>query len=212
VANLQRNNHYLPACYQRGFADSEGKVWVKEASGTLLHRNPKTVGLLRNFYIRRTKGVENDAIEKFFGAAVEDGFAIFSQKVREDQHKAKITGADLAYVAQFVATQIVRTVAHKECIDEQAGTSVERDARLFIMLRQALTLVDEWSKDLPSFHFYTALPGLTHRFITGDDPIRGREHAEVAPVETPCSAFAPSDRHQAIPLTQAQRPPPRLGL
>jgi len=79
--NLRRDNHFLPECYQRGFADETGRVWVKEAGrNEARHRKVEKVGRRRNFYIRIVTGKEDDSIEKFFGKEVEDGFARVSQE------------------------------------------------------------------------------------------------------------------------------------
>jgi hypothetical protein len=169
--NLQRENHYLPACYQRGFADEHGKVWVKQTGEEPQYRRPVSVGRLRNFYIRTVDGVEDDSIETFFSRSVEDGFAGVSQKIKDEGPKVELSGTDLGYLVRFVATQVVRTMAHKECVDEQAGQSVDRDTYLRVMCRQALTIINEWLENLPTFQFLTPLPLVTHQFIAGDNPV-----------------------------------------
>ncbi len=57
--NLSRDNHYLPVCYQEGFTNSYGKVWIKDSkkSDPELHK-PSRVGRKRSFYIIKENGVE----------------------------------------------------------------------------------------------------------------------------------------------------------
>ena len=63
MANLKRNNHYLPVCYQKGFTDATEKVWVKFADRTKPeHRQP------------------HSKVEDFFNQHVETPFAAVSQK------------------------------------------------------------------------------------------------------------------------------------
>ena len=172
MRNLQRENHYLPACYQRGFADDAGKVWVKEAARPEPeYRKPKNIGKRRNFYIRKVNGVEDDSIERFFGKEVEAGFGLVSQKVKTEGQKINLSGNELGFVVRFIATQVVRTIAYKECVDEQAGKTVDRQTHLNVMCRQVITIMNAWSENLPSIHFLTSLPFVTHRFITGDNPV-----------------------------------------
>jgi Protein of unknown function (DUF4238) len=112
---LRRNNHYLPECYQRGFANERGQVWVKFSSKpapTL--RNPRTVGKQRNFYIRKRHGKDDDQIESFFGKGVETPFALLSQRIRsERENLSSISGTEFGILLRFVASQAVRTLAHK---------------------------------------------------------------------------------------------------
>ena len=54
---LKRDNHFLPVCYQKGFADSSGKVWVKFAGlEKPEHRYPRSVGKETNLYVRTRSG------------------------------------------------------------------------------------------------------------------------------------------------------------
>jgi len=69
---LRRGNHFVPACYQRGFADAEGKVWIKFADGTFKHLIPKSVGVKNDLYIFEENGVETDKVEVFFDQHVEN--------------------------------------------------------------------------------------------------------------------------------------------
>jgi uncharacterized protein DUF4238 len=170
--NLQRENHYLPQCYQRGFADDFGRVWIKErGKSEAEHRRTRSIGRRRNFYIRKVNGVEDDKIEQYFGKSIEDGFGLVSQRIKNEGHSVTLSGTEVGFVARFVAAQAVRTIAHKHCVEEQAGGPIDRQTYLNVMCRQMLTIATAWSENLPSVQFLTSLPFVTHRFITGDNPV-----------------------------------------
>jgi hypothetical protein len=170
--NLRRDNHFLPTCYQRGFADANGKVWVKETDNTEpLLRKAGKVGKKRNFYIRTIDGVQNDAIEIFFGKAVETAFTDVSRKIKEHPEEIDLSGTESGVLARFVAAQTVRTDAHRRCIDQQAGRPVDRDTYLNVMTRQMWTITKAWGESLPNAQFLTTLPYVAHQFITGDCPV-----------------------------------------
>jgi hypothetical protein len=172
VKNLRRENHYLPQCYQRGFADDAGKVWVKETlKPEPEYRKTNSVGKSRSLYIRKVNGIEDDSIEKFFGDDVEKGFGQLSQRVKAQGPKINLSGTELGFLVRFVAAQAVRTLAHKECVGIQAGRTVDRDTYLNVMGRQLTTITRAWGDNLPSFQLLTSLPFVTHRFITGDNPV-----------------------------------------
>jgi hypothetical protein len=170
--NLRRENHYLPVCYQLGFADEQEKVWVLEAGKSEAeYCNPESVGRLRNLYTRTVDGREDDHIETFFAAEVETGFGLALQKIKSERAGVLLSGVELGYIARFVAAQAVRTVAHKLCVDEQAGVSVFRETYLGVMCRQLHAIISAWSQTLPGIQFLTTLPYVTHHFITGDNPV-----------------------------------------
>lgn len=170
--NLRRENHYLPQCYQRGFADDLGMVWIKETSKSEpQHRKTRNIGKSRNFYIRKVHGVEDDKIEKYFGKSVEDGFGLVSQKVKTEGRDVRLSGTEVGFVARFIAAQTVRTIAHKQCLEEQAGKRIDQQAYLDVMCQQILTIATAWSRNLPSVQFLTSLPFVAYRFITGDNPV-----------------------------------------
>jgi hypothetical protein len=172
MRNLQRENHFLPECYQRGFTDDTGRVWVKEADKTEpRHRRVEKVGRRRNFYIRSINGVEDDSIEKFFSKEVEDGFARVSKKIKTEGHKIELSAAECGFIARFVATQTVRTVAHHRCIERLAGGTVNRSTYLNLIVRQIWAITKAWDDDIPNFQFLTTLPFVTHHFITCDSPV-----------------------------------------
>src|ERR1700688_2885706 len=120
---MKPKQHFLPQCYQRGFADSSGKVWVKFADKrTPEHRNPDSVGWERELYTAKL----GQEIEKFFGKEVENAFAALSRRIRTERNRfSEISGDELAILSRFVASQTVRTLAHEECIREQAGGPVD---------------------------------------------------------------------------------------
>lgn len=170
---LRRSNHFLPVCYQKGFADSSGRVWVKFARQRYpVLLGPAAVGKKHNLYIRRRAGIERDDVEDFFSKEVEGPFAAFSQRVvAEQSNLSRISGAEAGALARFVASQAVRTLAHKQCVEEQAGGRVDSNAFVQVVLGQMSAIVNQWLSSAPTFHFYTPLPYVEERFITGDHPV-----------------------------------------
>lgn len=170
--NLQRNNHYLPECYQQGFTDDVGRVWVKFGDKAPIPRNPRSVGRKRNFYIRRIKGTEDDAVERFFGRHVETSFAGLMRRIKDEREKfAEISGQERGALLLFVASQAVRTVSHKHCMDAQAGRPIDQTTFLNTMLRQMQKIADLWLKNTPKLRFFTTLPYVGEYFIAGDNPV-----------------------------------------
>jgi len=187
--NLQRRNHYLSECFQEGFTDSTGKVWVKFADKPPEHRNPCSVGRGRSFYIRNVNGEENDGIERFLANQVETPFASLAQRIKRDREKfGNITGEEQGALLLFVAAQAVRTMAHKRCVDTQAGQPVDRNTFLRVMLRQMWTISDLWLKHPAKLRFFTTLPYIGEHFIAGDHPvlvIQVRDNPVWVPIDDP---------------------------
>jgi hypothetical protein len=173
LPNLKRENHFLPKCYQKGFTDSSGKVWVKFAHGGKLKPcNPRSVGQKQNLYIRKRNGSEDDKVEDFFGKEVENQFAALSRRVKNEQNGlSNITGAELGALGIFVACQAVRTLAHKQCMEEQAGGPIDGNTFVSVMAKQMWVILHSWKANPPTFRFYTPLPHLGEQFITGDHPV-----------------------------------------
>jgi len=175
MANLKRKNHFLPECYQKGFTDASGKVWVKFADKAKPEqRNPLSVGRKRSLYIVKRNGKEDDKVEDFFNDLVEAPFAPLSQRIKKEQDKfADITGEERVALCGFVALQAVRTPAHKLCLEEQIGGTIDTSTFVKIIVRQAKAIMEEWDKNLRRLHFYTSLPHVGEQFITGDSPVVG---------------------------------------
>jgi hypothetical protein len=173
MPNLKRNNHYLPQCYQQGFTDSTGRVWVKFANKEKPERRrPESVGRMRSLYIRNRDGVEDDKIEDFFNVDIETPFASLSRRIKDEKNEFRdISGKELGILSRFVVSQTLRTIAHKYCIDEQAGGPVDRNTFLRVMTRKMWTLTDAFLKNQPEFQFYTTLPTIGAYFLTGDNPV-----------------------------------------
>lgn len=170
--NLRRDNHYLPECYQRGFADSAGHVWIKKENQPPEYRNPRSVGMRRNFYIRQVRGKEDDHIETFFDHHVETPFAQISQRVKvEGAEFRNLTGTEAGVLTRFIASQAVRTLAHRNCVNVQAGRPVEKNVFHNTMLRLMQQFATVWNKYPPKFDFFTTLPMVGKYFISGDHPI-----------------------------------------
>jgi len=168
-ADMKPKQHYLSQCYQRGFADSSGKVWVKFTDKLIPERrNPDSVGWERALYA----GKLGQKIEEFFGKEVENEFAKLSRRIRSEQNNFRtISGGELAILSRFIACQTVRTLAHEECIREQAGGPIDRSTFNSVMIRKLKTMTDAWIEKFPTFHFCTPLPFVSERFITGDHPV-----------------------------------------
>jgi len=172
-AKLKRNNHFVPICYQKGFADSSKKVWVKFAGQQKpVHWSPKCVGKEQNLYIRSVGGVEDDKFEDFFDKQVENDFARLSQRVKREQDQlSTVTGKELGALGKFVASQTVRTLANRLCMEEQLCHALNSNEFLAEMGKQWTAILRSWQTDLPGFDFYTSLPHVRKYFITGDNPV-----------------------------------------
>jgi Protein of unknown function (DUF4238) len=170
---LKRRNHFLPECYQEGFAGETGRVWVRFAGALEAEpRNPRSVGRQRSFYIGTRDGREDDEIERFFGSEVESSFAALSQRIKTEKNEfSQISGGELGTLSRFIASQVVRTPDHKRTIDVQAGAPVDKNTFLHVMLRKMHALISAWSAKMPPYEFYTCLPYVGKQFITGDNPV-----------------------------------------
>jgi Protein of unknown function (DUF4238) len=191
---LKRDNHYLPVCYQKGFTDSSGRVWVKFAGrGGPARRYPRSVGKQQSLYIRSRSGVEDDKFEHWFAREVENDFARLSRRVkREQDHLSNLTGRELGALGKFVASQVVRTLANKRCMEEQVGRALGANAFVAELGKQMREILRSWETSLPGFHFYTSLAYVQERFITGDDPVlvaQGHDNRIWTPADSPRQAI-----------------------
>jgi len=127
MAKLRRRNHFLSQCYQQSFANSLGQVWVKFAGRPAPEvRNPGSVGCKRNMYVRKAAGIEDDQIEKFFDRTIEAPFGPLCRRVRTEGNKLReLSAVELTSLCKFVASQTVRTTAHKRCIEEAPSTLLD---------------------------------------------------------------------------------------
>ena len=171
--NLSRENHYLPRCYQRGFTDDTGHLWFREGDKPPEYRNPGSVGMRRNLYIRSVNGIEDDTIEKFLGREVEDSFAGISQRIKTEREKfeTNVSLEDASALLRFIASQAVRTLGHRQCVEIQAGRPVEKHEFHRTMFRLMRAMCDHWGKNPPYLKFVTTLPFVGEHFITGDSPV-----------------------------------------
>jgi len=131
-----------------------------------------SVGRKRNLYIRKRNGIEDDEVECFFDKEVENKFADLSRRVKNEREQfSSITVAELGTLTKFVVLQSVRTLANKECMEEQFAAPL--GTRIFVseMLRQAWAIMRFWGTDPPAFYFWTCLPYVGEHFITGDSPV-----------------------------------------
>lgn len=173
MAKLRRENHFLPKCYQNAFTDGCGRVWVLvPGERRPQSRNPETLGTRRNFYIRTRDAIEMDDVEKFLDKEVEAPFAALSKRIKREKNAiSELSGNEAAALAKFIASQVLRTVAYRSCVEEQAGRSVDGSTFVSVMLRQMMVIVNGWINLPPTLDFYTSLPYVEERFITGDHPV-----------------------------------------
>lgn len=190
MSKLRRNNHYLPICYQRGFTDASGRVWVKFPKlPDPKPLFPESIGKRRNLYIWTRHGTATDNVETFLDRKIERDFAVLSRRIKEEQnHFSNMTGTETGVLCRFVAAQTTRTLAHKYCVDQQAGQPVDTNTFVDAMLRKMHTIIARWSEQHPTIHFYTSLPLIEEQYITGDSPvlvIRINDNPVWVPVDTP---------------------------
>lgn len=82
-----------------------------------------------------------------------------------------LSGDGLIALCKFVAFQAVRTLGHRECIEEQAIGPVNAETFVQVMGRMVQTMLASWRTSLPNLYFCPSLPHVADRFITGDHPI-----------------------------------------
>jgi hypothetical protein len=82
-----------------------------------------------------------------------------------------MTGKELGALGKFAASQIVRTRANKQSMEDQLGHGISTNEFLLEMAKQMKAIMERWKSDPPAFDFYTSLPYLEDRFITGDNPV-----------------------------------------
>jgi hypothetical protein len=171
--NLRRSNHFVPACYQRGFTDAEDKVWVRFADGTFKQLTPENVGVKNDLYIFEENGVETDKVEIFFDQHVENDFARLSRRLKDEADQfSQMSGGEAGVLLRFVASQAVRTLGHKSTMSEQAnGAPIDANTFVRVMVRKMKALLDYWTQNLPTIRFFTPLPNIGERYITGDHPV-----------------------------------------
>jgi hypothetical protein len=171
--NLSRDNHYLPVCYQEGFTNSNGKVWIKDSKSDPELRKPSKVGRKRSFYIFEENGVETDKVEIFLDQHVENDFALLSRRIRKEANQfSKMSGDEAGVLMRFVASQAVRTLGHKSTMSEQAnGAPIDANTFVRVMVRKMKAILDYWTQNLPTIRFFTPLPNIGETFITGDHPV-----------------------------------------
>ena len=171
--NKKRSNHFVPICYQKAFTNADGLVWVQYLNEDRppLPLSPKSVAVINKYYTRFINGIEDDSIENAFQTLVEDHYAPIARRIKEQKSDFELTTEDVPVLLKFVAAQVVRTEAHRRCIEEQAGTAVSSDIFLHNIGRKLLKIVAAWKESLPDMTLYTSLPFVGSHFITGDSPV-----------------------------------------
>jgi Protein of unknown function (DUF4238) len=173
MTKLRRRNHYLAECYQQGFTDADGHLWVKfSGKPEPESRTPHGVGWEKRLYLRQRDGKETDEIETYLANEVDSRFAPLAQRFKSEREKfSVISGNELGSLIRFVVAQIVRTLAHKSTINEQAGMTIPHETFLSVTLRKLYALTKHFHENHPQFHFYTSLPFVGGCFISGDNPV-----------------------------------------
>ncbi len=171
--NITRANHVLPVCYQQSFTKEDGELFVqflnRDKPPISLH--PARVGVINDFYTRTVDGVEDDGIEKFFSTFVEGDYATVAKRMKELKGDFVLQPDEIPVLLKFVVAQIVRTEAHLECVNQQAGMEVPRGLFIHNMHRKMKLIVDRWRRQVPEVILWTPLPFLATQFITGDNPV-----------------------------------------
>ena len=183
--NITRANHVLPVCYQQSFTNADGELCVQFLDrDTPIFIHPNVVGKINDFYTRVIDGVESDGIEKFFNEHVEGEYAKVAKRIKEEQNGFRLRVHEIPTLLKFVATQIVRTEAHRNCVNLQAGATVPQESFVHNMHRKMKILGDHWMKHWPMLVFWTTLPYVGSQFITGDNPVICFVQDEKLPVST----------------------------
>ena len=84
----------------------------------------------------------------------------FSQRIKaEGDNFSSISGAEQGVLLIFVASQAVRTLAHKRCVEEQVGGAVEANAFADVMRNMIGTMIDAWGRNFSKFSvlYFSAL-------------------------------------------------------
>ena len=153
------------------------------------HRKPLTVERKRSLYVWTQGGADNDKVEDFFNEHVETPFAALSQRIKSERHEvANITDDERGVLCRFVASQAMRTLAHKAAIQQQAGRVVDTITFVRVMLRKIIAVLDGWLKNPPELYFHTSLPYIREQFITGDNPVlvvQTNDNVVWVPTDTP---------------------------
>ena len=90
---------------------------------------------------------------------------------RDPSHFSILTAKEQGALLKFVASQIVRTRANQQSMEKQLGRPLSATEFLWEMGKQWKVILHSWQTDHPSLDFYTPLPCVGERFITGDDPV-----------------------------------------
>jgi Protein of unknown function (DUF4238) len=180
--NVTRANHYLPVCYQQPFTNAEGELCVQFLDkDEPIYLHPRAVGKINDFYTQTINGVDDDGIEKFFGTFVEGQYATVAKRIREQKSAFFPQTREIPILLKFVVTQIVRTQAHRFCIDEQAGTRVPQGVFIDNMYRKMHMITDKWAQHCPVVILWATVPYLRSQFITGDNPVLFFSRTEEGP-------------------------------
>lgn len=111
---FKRDNHYVPHCYLKRWADDQGNVWsyrilVPHAkSSQWKAHSPKGLGYHQHLYTRMTVSGESDEVESWFDTAFESPAGRALQHAVTDR---RLSPAEWRLPVRFLAAQDVRTPA-----------------------------------------------------------------------------------------------------
>lgn len=106
--SIQKQQHYIPKCYSRNFANSEGYIFVRDTwTGKGFHSKPSNA-LRQNYLYTQPVHAENrfdNALESFFSNAVESGWpSIVAAIIRKED----LTGDQWQQLIEFMLSIRVR--------------------------------------------------------------------------------------------------------
>jgi hypothetical protein len=114
TSQFNRDNHYVPRIYLKGWASSSNQVWTYP---TLVHhervrlwkeRSTKGIGYHSHLYTKLVAGYESDGVERWLNKEFEDPAESPLRKATSDE---RLTPEDWQTLVRFLAAQDVRTPA-----------------------------------------------------------------------------------------------------
>ena len=156
------NNHYVPECYLKHWADGEGKVqvfktlvrhaqvpvWRKFSTSSVAHQ--------KNLYTQIIAGKARDDLERWFDTKFESPASIVLDKVTNE---AELSRKDWSILIQFLTAQDVRTpfrmLEHLNLLEkifpEEFKNMLETVTEELEEFKHLNILAGNSAKDLPSF-------------------------------------------------------------
>lgn len=185
-----KNQHYVPACYLREFANpKDGFVWIFGKDGkTKRRQKPEKTFTSNHLYTIDVKGTKNYHIEKTL-ASIEGEYAtLFRDKIKK---KLPLTEYEHIVFCIFIAAQLQRTLRFKRNQENFIQQLIDYGKQIAIVHGVESKQVANWEaykKDIHKLELLESLPDLVeilhkmsiaflcsvnpqnHWFITSDDP------------------------------------------